>query len=121
MVVNLALAFFFTSNYFQPFMYTTYTILHFFHLPHSLIPFNIPHTIHFYLHALSAYVMIALLILTTLNNRPVSSMKSSLTNRNLSYLRTDLTWFLARHSICVSLQETQQLRKKWSILIAPVS
>lgn len=51
-----ALTFFFTSNCFQRFMYTTYTILHFFHLPHSIIPFNIPHAIHIYRHVPSVCV-----------------------------------------------------------------
>lgn len=40
---------------------------------------------------LFAYVMIALLILPTLNYGPVSSMNSCLTNRNLSYLSSDVT------------------------------
>jgi len=46
---------------------------------------------------LFACVMIALLILPTLNYRPVRSMNFRLTNRNFSYLRSDVTWF--RHDI----------------------
>jgi len=42
---------------------------------------------------LFAYVMIALLILPTLNYGPVSSMNSCLTKRNLSHLHSDVTWF----------------------------
>lgn len=65
-------------------------------IPSSHSTFHMPSTSTDMPH-LFVYVTIGLLILPTLNYGPVSSTNSCLTNRNLSYLRSDVTWF--RHDI----------------------